>query len=123
MDMEIKNRIERKDTEIQQLTKLVINLECEKTILQDLYDDQFIYIITQVEAQKVRDSLKKHPIAALKNILSPPSIVKRIKQKVRREHRLDDFQYPDLPGQKKEKEGVEEQSHTVHIVQDLDKHP
>ena len=39
MDMEIKNCMEWKDAEIQQLTKLVINLECEKKILQDLYDD------------------------------------------------------------------------------------
>ncbi|GMQ03365.1 hypothetical protein CsSME_00049190 [Camellia sinensis var. sinensis] len=82
-----------------------------------------VHIITQVEAQKAHDSLKKHPIAPLKYILSPRSKVKRIKQKVRKEHRLDEFQYPDLPSQTKEKEGVEEQSHTVYIVQDLDKHP
>ncbi|GMP99979.1 hypothetical protein CsSME_00047244 [Camellia sinensis var. sinensis] len=123
MDMEIKNCMEWKDAEIQRLTKLVINLECEKKILQDLYDDQPVHIITQIEAEKVHDSLKKHPITALKDILSPLSRIKRIKQKVRREHRLDDFQYTDFPGQKKGKEGIEKQSHIVHIVQDVDKHP
>ncbi|GMP36728.1 hypothetical protein CsSME_00008754 [Camellia sinensis var. sinensis] len=65
MDMDIKNCMEWKDTEIQRLTKLVINLECEKTILHDLFDDQSVHIITQVEAQKAHDSLKKHPIAIL----------------------------------------------------------
>ncbi|GMP44114.1 hypothetical protein CsSME_00013197 [Camellia sinensis var. sinensis] len=123
MDMDMKNCMEWKDTEIQRLTKLVINLECEKTILQDLFDDQFVHIITQVEAQKAHDSLKKHPTAALEHIINPPSRVKRINQKVRKEHRLNEFEYPNLPGQKKGKEGAEEQSHAVQIVQDLDKHP
>ncbi|CAL5371909.1 unnamed protein product [Camellia sinensis] len=104
--MDMKTCMEWKDTEIQQLTKLVINLECEKTILQDLFDDQSVHIITQVEAQKVHDSLNKHPTA-----------------KVRKEHRLDEFEYPNLPGQKKGKEGAEQQSHTVQIAQDLDKQP
>ncbi|CAL5377627.1 unnamed protein product [Camellia sinensis] len=123
MEMDMKNCMEWKDTEIQRLTKLVINLECEKTILQDLFDDQSVHIITQVEAQKAHDSLKKHPTAALEHIISPPSRVKRIKQKVRKEHRLDEFEYPNLPGQKKGKEGAEEQSHAVQIALDLDKHP
>ncbi|CAL5386414.1 unnamed protein product [Camellia sinensis] len=105
------------------LTKLVINLECEKTILQDLFDDQSVHIITQVEAQKAHDSLNKNPTAALEHIISPPSRVKRIKQKVRKEHRLDEFEYPNLPGQKKGKEGAEQQSHAVQIAQDLDKQP
>ncbi|CAL5427562.1 unnamed protein product [Camellia sinensis] len=115
--------MEWKDTKIQRLTKLVINLECEKTILQDLFDDQSVHIITQVEAQKAHDSLKKHPTAALEHIISPLSRVKHIKQKVRKEHRLDEFEYPNLPGQKKRKEGAVEQSHAVQIAQDLDKHP
>lgn len=123
MDMDIKNCMEWKDTEIQRLTKLVINLECEKTILQDLFDDQSVHIITQVEAQKAHDSLKKQPTTALEHIISSPSRGKRIKQKVRKEHRLDEFEYPNLPGQKKRKEGAEEQSHAVQIAQDLDKHP
>ncbi|GMP92555.1 hypothetical protein CsSME_00042726 [Camellia sinensis var. sinensis] len=123
MDMNIKNCMEWKDTKIQRLTKLVINLECEKTTLQDLFDDQSVHIITQVEAQKAHDSLKKHPTAALEHIISPPSRVKHIKQKVRKEHRLDEFEYPNLPGQKKRKEGAAEQSHAVQIAQDLDKHP
>ncbi|CAL5372192.1 unnamed protein product [Camellia sinensis] len=123
MDMDMKNCMEWKDAEIQRLTKLAINLECEKTILQDLFDDQFVHIITQVEAQKAHDSLKKHPTAALEHIISPPSRVKRIKQKVRKEHQLDEFEYPNLPGQKKGKEGAEEQSHAVQIAQDLRKHP
>ncbi|GMP82957.1 hypothetical protein CsSME_00037049 [Camellia sinensis var. sinensis] len=82
-----------------------------------------IHIITQVEAQKAHDSLKKHPTAALEHIISPPSRVKHIKQKVRKEHRLGEFEYPNLPGQKKGKEGPEEQSHAVQIAQDLDKQP
>ncbi|CAL5368348.1 unnamed protein product [Camellia sinensis] len=125
VDMDMKTCMEWKDTEIQRLTKLVINLECEKTILQDIFDDQSVHIITQVEAQKAHDSLNKHPTAALEHIISPPSRVKRIKQKVRKEHRLDEFEYPNpnLPGQKKRKEGAEEQSHAVQIAQDLDKQP
>ncbi|GMP56000.1 hypothetical protein CsSME_00020632 [Camellia sinensis var. sinensis] len=47
--------------------------------------------------------------------ISPPSRVKRIKEKDRKEHRLPDFQYPDLPGQK--------QPHPVEIVEDVKKHP
>ncbi|XP_028059215.1 uncharacterized protein LOC114262948 [Camellia sinensis] len=123
VDMDMKTYMEWKDTEIQRLTKLVINLECEKTILQDLFDDQSVHIITQVEAQKAHDSLNNNPTAALEHIISPPSRVKRIKQKVRKEHRLDEFEYPNLPGQKKGKEGAEQQSHAVQIAQDLDKQP
>ncbi|GMP63230.1 hypothetical protein CsSME_00024999 [Camellia sinensis var. sinensis] len=111
MDMDIKNYMEWKDTKIQRLTKLVINLECEKTILQDLFDDQSVHIITQVEARKAHNCLKKHLIVALEHIISPPSMVKRIKQKVKKEHRLDEFEYPNLLGQKKGKDGAEEQSH------------
>ncbi|XP_028117452.1 uncharacterized protein LOC114315083 [Camellia sinensis] len=92
--MDMKTCMEWKDTEIQQLTKLVINLECEKTILQDLFDDQSVHIITQL-----------------------------IKKKVRKEHRLDEFEYPNLPGQKKGKEGAQQKSHAVQIAQDLDKQP
>ncbi|GMP85180.1 hypothetical protein CsSME_00038440 [Camellia sinensis var. sinensis] len=116
MDMDVKNCMEWKDKEIQRLTKLVVNLECEKTILQDLFDDQSVHIITQAEAQKAHDSLKKHLTAALEHIISPPSRVKRIKQKVRKEHRLDEFEYPNLPGQKKGKEGAEEQSHADQMA-------
>ncbi|CAL5433957.1 unnamed protein product [Camellia sinensis] len=123
VDIDMKTCMEWKDIEIQRLTKLVINLECEKTILQDLFDDQSVHIITQVEAQKAHDSLNKNPTAALEHIISPPSRVKRIKQKVRKEHRLDEFEYPNLPGQKKGKEGAEQQSHAVQIAQDLDKQP
>ncbi|CAL5342396.1 unnamed protein product [Camellia sinensis] len=123
VDMDMKTCMEWKDTEIQRLTKLVINLECEKTILQDLFDDQSVHIITQVEAQKAHDSLNKNPTAALEHIISPPSRVKRIKQKVRKEHRLEEFEYPNLPGQNKGKEGAEQQSHAVQIAQDLDKQP
>ncbi|GMP90794.1 hypothetical protein CsSME_00041763 [Camellia sinensis var. sinensis] len=47
--------------------------------------------------------------------ISPPSRVKRIKEKDRKEHCLPDFQYPNLPGQK--------QPHTVEIVEDVEKHP
>ncbi|THG03397.1 hypothetical protein TEA_011034 [Camellia sinensis var. sinensis] len=123
VDMDMKTYMEWKDTEIQRLTKLVINLECEKTILEDLFDDQSVHIITQVEAQKAHDSLNNNPTAALEHVISPPSRVKRIKQKVRKEHRLDEFEYPNLPGQKKGKEGAEQQSHAVQIAQDLDKQP
>ncbi|CAL5322681.1 unnamed protein product [Camellia sinensis] len=123
VDMDMKTCMEWKDTEIQRLTKLVINLECEKTILQDLFYDQSVHIITQVEAQKAHDSLNKNHTAALEHIISPLSRVKRIKQKVRKEHRLDKFEYPNLPGQKKGKEGAEQQSHAVQIAQDLDKQP
>lgn len=121
--MDMKTCMDWKDTEIQWLTKLVIDFECEKIILQDLFDDQSVHIITQVEAQKAHDSLKKHPTAALEHIISPPSRVKRIKQKVRKEHWLDEFEYPNLPGQKKGKEGAKEQSHAIQIAQDLDKQP
>ncbi|CAL5341698.1 unnamed protein product [Camellia sinensis] len=123
VDMHIKTCMEWKDTEIQRLTKLVINLECEKTILEDLFDDQSVHIITQVEAQKAHDSLNNNPTAALEHVISPPSRVKRIKQKVRTEHRLDEFEYPNLPGQKKGKEGAQQKSHAVQIAQDLDKQP
>ncbi|GMP30770.1 hypothetical protein CsSME_00005285 [Camellia sinensis var. sinensis] len=123
VDMDMKTCMKWKDTEIQRLTKLVINLECEKTILQDLFDDQSVHIITQVEAQKAHDSLNNNPTAALEHIISPPSRVKRIKQKVRKEHRLDEFEYPNLPGQKKGKEGAQQKSHAVQIAQDLDKQP
>ncbi|GMP53300.1 hypothetical protein CsSME_00018795 [Camellia sinensis var. sinensis] len=47
--------------------------------------------------------------------ISPPSRVKRIKEKDRKEHRLPDFQYPDLPGQK--------QPHPVEMVEDVEEHP
>ncbi|CAL5322952.1 unnamed protein product [Camellia sinensis] len=92
MDMDMKNCMEWKDKEIQRLTKLVVNLECEKTILQDLFDDQSVHIITQVEAQKAHDSLKKHPTTALEHIISPPSRVwanmsKLNKQKVQNLHK------------------------------------
>ncbi|GMP77262.1 hypothetical protein CsSME_00033587 [Camellia sinensis var. sinensis] len=123
VDMHMKTCMEWKDTEIQRLTKLVINLECEKTILEDLFDDQSVHIITQVEAQKAHDSLNNNPTAALEHVISPPSRVKRIKQKVRTEHRLDEFEYPNLPGQKKGKEGAQQKSHAVQIAQDLDKQP
>ncbi|GMQ06616.1 hypothetical protein CsSME_00051136 [Camellia sinensis var. sinensis] len=82
-----------------------------------------VNIITQVEAQKAHDSLNNNPTAALEHIISPPSRVKRIKQKVRKEHRLDEFEYPNLPGQKKGKEGAEQKSHAVQIAQYLDKQP
>ncbi|CAL5325863.1 unnamed protein product [Camellia sinensis] len=101
MDMDMKNCMEWKDVEIQRLTKLAINLK----------------------SQKAHDSLKKHLTTALEHIISPPSRVKRIKQKVRKEHQLDEFEYPNLPGQKKGKEGAGEQSHAVQIAQDLHKHP
>ncbi|KAL7227233.1 hypothetical protein ACSBR1_022154 [Camellia fascicularis] len=108
MNTEIKKYMEQKDEEIKRLTQLVINLECEKTILQDLYDNQSAHIVTQVEAQK-------QPPSPMQHNLSPPSRVKRIKEKDRKEHRLLDFQYPDLPGQK--------QPYTVEMVEDVDKHP
>ncbi|KAL7175136.1 hypothetical protein ACSBR2_028857 [Camellia fascicularis] len=108
MNTEIKKCMEQKDEEIKRLTHLVIDLECEKTILQDLYDDQSVYIVTQAEAQK-------QPPSPMQHNLSPPSRVKRIKEKDRKEYRLPDFQYPNLPGQK--------QPHTVEMVEDVDKHP
>ncbi|KAL7248230.1 hypothetical protein ACSBR2_003023 [Camellia fascicularis] len=108
MNTEIKKCMEQKDEEIKHLTQLVIDLECEKTILQDLYDDQSVHIVTQAEAQK-------QPPAPMQRNLSPPSRVKRIKEKDRKEHRFPDFQYPDLPGQK--------QPHTVEMVEDVNKHP
>ncbi|CAL5403131.1 unnamed protein product [Camellia sinensis] len=40
-----------------------------------------------------------------------------------KEHRLDEFEYPNLPGQKKGKEGAQQKSHAVQIAQDLDKQP
>ncbi|THG09877.1 hypothetical protein TEA_008696 [Camellia sinensis var. sinensis] len=40
MNTEIKKCMEQKDEEIKHLTQLVIDLECEKIMLQDLYDDQ-----------------------------------------------------------------------------------
>ncbi|CAL5329956.1 unnamed protein product [Camellia sinensis] len=85
VNIEMKKSMEQKDQEIKRLTQLVIDLECDKTILQDLYDDY------------------------------PPSRVKRIKEKDRKEHRLPDFQYPDLPGQK--------QPHPVEMVEDVEEHP
>ncbi|KAL7247876.1 hypothetical protein ACSBR2_002726 [Camellia fascicularis] len=108
MNTEIKKCMEQKDEEIKRLTQLVIDLECEKTMLQDLYDDQSIHIVTQAVAQKQPPSPMQHNI-------SPPSRVKRIKEKDRKEHRLPDFQYPDLPGQK--------QPHTVEMVKDVKKYP
>ena len=80
--------MEQKDKEIKRLMQLAIDLECEKTILQDLYDDQSVHIVTQAVAQKQPPSPMQHNI-------SPPSRVKRIKEKDRKEHRLPDFQYPD----------------------------
>ena len=55
--------------------------------------------------------------------ISPPSRVKRIKEKERKEHRLLDFQYPNLPGQKKEHDRGPKQPHTVNIVKYVGKHP
>ncbi|KAL7213104.1 hypothetical protein ACSBR2_015753 [Camellia fascicularis] len=93
INTEIQKCMQQKDEEIKRLTQLVINLECDKTILQDLYDDQSVHIVTQAVAEKQPPSPMQHNI-------SPPSRVKRIKEKDRKEHRLPDFQYPDLPGQK-----------------------
>ncbi|KAL7212413.1 hypothetical protein ACSBR2_015155 [Camellia fascicularis] len=39
MNTKIKKCMEQKDAEIKRLTQLVIDLECEKTVLEDLYDD------------------------------------------------------------------------------------
>ncbi|GMP81540.1 hypothetical protein CsSME_00036213 [Camellia sinensis var. sinensis] len=100
--------MEQKDEEKKRLTQLVIDLECEKIMLQDLYNDQSVHIVTQAVAQKQPPSPMQHNI-------SPPSKVKRIKEKYRKEHRLPDFQYPDLPGRK--------QPHTVEMVEDIEKHP
>ncbi|CAL5385665.1 unnamed protein product [Camellia sinensis] len=108
VNIEIKKCMEQKDKEIKRLTQLVIDLECDKTILQDLYDDQSVHIVTQAMAEKQPPSPMQHNI-------SPPSRVKRIKEKDRKEHRLPDFQYPDLPGQK--------QPHPVEMVEDVEKHP
>ncbi|CAL5416610.1 unnamed protein product [Camellia sinensis] len=108
MNTEIKKFMEQKDEEIKHLTQLVIDLECEKTILQDLYDDQSVHIVTQAEAQKQLPGPMQHN-------LNPPSKVKHIKEEDRKEHRLPDFQYPDLLGQK--------QPHTVEMAEDMDKHP
>ncbi|GMP39725.1 hypothetical protein CsSME_00010445 [Camellia sinensis var. sinensis] len=100
--------MEQKDKEIKRLTQLVIDLECDKTILQYLYDDQSVHIVTQAMSERQPPSPMQHNI-------SPPSRVKRIKEKDRKEHRLPDFQYPNLPGQK--------QPHPVEIVEDVEKHP
>ncbi|THG13394.1 hypothetical protein TEA_018008 [Camellia sinensis var. sinensis] len=93
VNIEMKKCMEQKDKEIKRLTQLVIDLECDKIILQDLYDDQSVHIVTQAVAERQPPSPMQHNI-------SPPSRVKRIKEKDRKEHRLPDFQYPDLPGQK-----------------------
>ncbi|GMQ10084.1 hypothetical protein CsSME_00053226 [Camellia sinensis var. sinensis] len=93
VNIEMKKSMEQKDQEIKCLTQLVIDLECDKTILQDLYDDQSVHIVTQAMSERQPPSPMQHNI-------SPPSRVKRIKEKDRKEHRLPDFQYPDLPGQK-----------------------
>ncbi|GMP38785.1 hypothetical protein CsSME_00009913 [Camellia sinensis var. sinensis] len=74
MNIEIKKCMEQKDEEIKRLTQLVIDLECEKITLQDLYDDQSVHIVTQAEAQK-------QPPTPMQHNLSPPSRVKRIKEK------------------------------------------
>ncbi|CAL5329245.1 unnamed protein product [Camellia sinensis] len=108
VNIEMKKCMEQKDKEIKRLTQLVIDLECDKTILQDLYDDQSVHIVTQAVAERQPPSPMQHNI-------SPPSRVKRIKEKDRKEHRLPDFQYPDLPGQK--------QPHPVEMVEDVEKHP
>ncbi|KAL7169900.1 hypothetical protein ACSBR2_034863 [Camellia fascicularis] len=108
INTEIRKCMEQKDEEIKRLTQLVIDLECDKTILQDLYDDQSVHIVTQAVAEK-------HPPSPMQHNISPPSRVKRTKEKDRKEHRLPDFQYPDLPGQK--------QPHPVEMVEDVEKHP
>ncbi|GMQ07875.1 hypothetical protein CsSME_00051877 [Camellia sinensis var. sinensis] len=77
--------MEQKDEETKRLRQLVIDLECEKTILQDLYDDRSVHIVTQAEVQKQSPAPMQHN-------LSPLSRVKRIKEKDRKEHRLPDFQ-------------------------------
>ncbi|GMQ08203.1 hypothetical protein CsSME_00052040 [Camellia sinensis var. sinensis] len=77
MNTEIKKCMEQKDEEIKRLTQLVIDLECEKTILQDLYDDQSIHIVTQAKGHK------QPPIPMQRN-LNPPSKVKHIKEKDRK---------------------------------------
>ncbi|KAL7249732.1 hypothetical protein ACSBR1_011838 [Camellia fascicularis] len=64
--------MEQKDEEIKHLMQL------------DLYNDQSVHIITQAEAQK-------QPPSPMQHNLSPPSRVKRIKEKDRKEHRLPDF--------------------------------
>ncbi|KAL7199476.1 hypothetical protein ACSBR2_021702 [Camellia fascicularis] len=46
MNTEIKKCMKQKDEEIKRLTQLVIDLESKKTILQDLYDDQSVHIVT-----------------------------------------------------------------------------
>ncbi|CAL5376325.1 unnamed protein product [Camellia sinensis] len=108
VNIEMKKCMEQKDKEIKRLTQLVIDLECDKTILQDLYDDQSVHIVTQAMSERQPPSPMQHNI-------SPPSRVKRIKEKDRKEHRLPDFQYPDLPGQK--------QPHPIEMVEDVEKHP
>ncbi|KAL7214613.1 hypothetical protein ACSBR1_026912 [Camellia fascicularis] len=52
INTEIQKCMEQKDEEIKRLTQLVIDLECDKTILQDLYDDQSVHIVTQAVAEK-----------------------------------------------------------------------
>ncbi|KAL7231011.1 hypothetical protein ACSBR2_009311 [Camellia fascicularis] len=108
--------MEQKDVEIKRLTQLVINLECEKTVLQDLYDDQSVHIVTQVEVQK-------QPSTPMQHNLSTPSRVKRIKEKDQKEHRLPDLEYQDLPSPKKEHDRGPNQPHTIHIVENVGKHP
>ncbi|CAL5398964.1 unnamed protein product [Camellia sinensis] len=108
VNIEMKKCMEQKDKEIKRLTQLVIDLECDKTILQDLYDDQSVHIVTQAMSERQPPSPMQHNI-------SPPSRVKRIKEKDRKEHRLPDFQYPDLPGQK--------QPHPIEMVEDVEKCP
>ncbi|GMQ11577.1 hypothetical protein CsSME_00054161 [Camellia sinensis var. sinensis] len=108
VNIEMKKSMEQKDQEIKRLTQLVIDLECDKTILQDLYDDQSVHIVTQAMS-------KRQPPSPMQHNISPPFRVKRIKEKDRKEHRLPDFQYPDLPGQK--------QPHPVEMVEDEEEHP
>ncbi|KAL7246192.1 hypothetical protein ACSBR2_001342 [Camellia fascicularis] len=102
MNTEIKKCMDQKDAKIRRLTQLVIDLECEKTVHQHLFDDKSVHIVTQVEAQKHHDSLNKQPPTPMQHNLSPPSRVKRIEEKDQKKHCLPDFQYPDLLGQKKE---------------------
>ncbi|KAL7180457.1 hypothetical protein ACSBR1_043624 [Camellia fascicularis] len=77
MNTEIKKCLEQKDEEIKRLTQLVIDLEYEKTILQDPYNDQSVHIVTQAEVHK-------QPPIPMQHNFSPPSRVKRIKEKDRK---------------------------------------
>ncbi|GMP84978.1 hypothetical protein CsSME_00038303 [Camellia sinensis var. sinensis] len=52
VNIEMKKCMEQKDKEIKRLTQLIIDLECDKTILQDLYDDQSVHIVTQAVAER-----------------------------------------------------------------------